>query len=849
MPLPALPESSKLSREHMRVSSSVLAVAALALALAPASPALAQVQDTAAAIERVRQELQAGRITPEEIRARIRAAGISDEEVRRRLRELGYSEELLDRYLDPGFAGAAAPTLSSSQLEQVLRRLSIPPVGQTGVPDSLLMLMDTADILLRQPETFEAGPQVFGKSLFDRATTQFQPVTMGPVPPNYRLGPGDELVLILTGDVQALYSLPVTREGFIVIPDVGRIPVNGLTLEGLRNSLYTYLGRVYSGVMRGPEATTFFEVSISTLRRNQVFVVGEVERPSAYEVSSVATALEALYQAGGPTEVGSFRNIEIRRGDRSVAVLDVYDYLTGGAAGGDVPLDQGDVIFVPVRSRHVTISGNVVRPAIYELKGDEGLRALIELAGGIVPEADLRRVQIDRILPPEERRAGVARRIFDVSVAELLDAEGELIPLVAGDRVYVHAVTEERRNTVTVRGNVWSPGIFELTPGMRLSDLIDRAGGLKDDTYMGRVQVVRLDPEDLSTRIVSASLAADEDPELHEYDEVRVYSVADFRDRRFVTIYGQVQNPGVYEFSDDMTLRDLVILAGGLRDNAYVLEAEVARLVDRPDTTGDLTEIRTVPLDSSYVIAERPTGAGSDGGNGQAAVPEFTLERYDNVFIRPRPGWELQRTVTLTGEVRFPGAYALQRKDERLSSVIQRAGGLTREGYAAGIRFYRSRENDPGRTARPETDTLAAVERSRVNVDLPRALDSPGGADDLILQDGDSVHIPEYIPLVRVEGAVLFPVSVLYEPGAGLDYYIESAGGFARDGDKGRTRVEYANGSVKTVSKFLFFRSSPKPGPGSRVVVPVKPEGQPINWQAVTALVTTAVTVYAVLTR
>jgi len=285
-----------------------------------------------------------------------------------------------------------------------------------------------------------------------------------------------------------------------------------------------------------------------------------------------------------------------------------------------------------------------------------------------------------------------------------------------------------------------------------------------------------------------------------------------------------------------MTLRDLVMMAGGLRDDAYVLEAEVARLAARPDVSGDLTEVLTVPLDSSYVMSE-PSEPGVPGGEAGSAAREFTLQRYDNVFIRRRPGWELQRRVTLTGEVKFPGAYALQRKDERLAGLIERAGGLTAEAYAEGVRFYRRREVAAG----------AADRMSRVNIDLLDALEDRSSGYNVILADGDSIHVPEYIPTVRVEGAVLQPVSILYAPGEGLDYYIGGAGGYARDGDKGRTRVEYANGSVKTVSKFLFFKSKPKPDPGSRVFVPVKPPGEPINWAAVTATVVSAVTVYALL--
>jgi polysaccharide export outer membrane protein len=823
----------------------LLAITAFAgAALTLARPVVAQVPDTAAIIQRIRQEMQAGRISPEEVLARIRAAGISVDEVRRRLRELGYPESLLDQYLVGGAAPAGAVALTPAQLEQVLRRLSIAPLGEMGLPDSLLLALDTLalDTAAVLPE--EAGPRIFGKSLFERATTQFRPLTMGPVPPNYRLGPGDELVLILTGDVQEIYTLPVTREGYVVIPNVGRVSVNGLTLDQLRNALYTYLGRVYSGVMRGPEATTFFDVTIATLRRNQVFVIGEVERPAAYEVTSVATTLEALYQAGGPTEQGSFRDIQIRRGGRLVGNLDIYEYLTRGTATGDIALDQGDVVFVPVRGRRVEIDGNVVRPGIYELKEGEGLRALIELTGGIEPEADLRRVQIDRILPPEQRQPGVQRTLFDVNVAEILDREGELVPLEPGDKVYVFAVTEERRNTVAIRGNIWAPGVYQLAPGMRLSQLIDKAGALKDDTYLARAQIIRLDPRDLSESVVPVSLADNADPLLEEYDEVVVYSVAEFRDRRFVTVYGEVQRPGVYEYQDSMTLRDLVMMAGGLRDNAYVLEAEVARISEQADRTGDLTEIATVPLDSSYVFADWvERRERSDGGTARAPAPDFALERYDNVFIRRRPGWELQRTVKMTGEVRFPGTYALERKDERLSDVLDRTGGLTAEAYAAGIRFFRFHE-----IAAQGRDTL-----TRVNVNLPAVLEQPSHQDNLVLLDGDSIHIPEFIATVRVEGAVLFPVSVMYEPGGDLDYYIASAGGYARDADKGRARVEYANGSIRTVSRFLFFKSKPKPQPGSRVFVPVTPPGEGTDWGGVIrdglGIITAFATVYALLNR
>ncbi len=815
----------------------ILASALLVTAL----PASGQVPDTAAAIERVTQGLRSGTLDPDALRARIEAAGLTMDEVGVLLRQAGYPQDLLDQFLGIGPGGVGSPGLSSAQLEDVLRRLSIPPIDP-AVAESLAFAGEglgmkglAADTAIVPP----IGLPIFGMSLFE-STTQFLPLAMGPVSSNYKLGPGDELVLILTGAVQDIYVLPITREGFVVIPNVGRVSVNGLTLDQLRNALYTYLGRVYSGVMRGTEATTFFEVSISTLRRSQVFVIGEVKRPGQYEVSSVSTVLDALYRAAGPTANGSFRNIEIRRGNRVVGVLDVYDYLTSGAAGGDVTLDQGDVVFVPVRGRRVEIDGNVIRPGIYELKGTEGLRALLDLAGGIEPEADLRRVQIDRILPQDQRESGLERSLFDVNVAELLDDEGELFPIVAGDRVYVFAVADKLRNTVTIRGDIWAPGVYGHSSGMTLRDLIERAGGLRQDAYLGRAQIVRLDPLNLSQRVVPVSLGGQEDPELQEYDEVFIYGVGEFRTERFVTIYGAVQNPGVYPFRDDMTIRDVILMAGGLVDGAYTAEAEVSRVSDRAGRPNDLAEIVTVPLDSSYVVSEpqpsRQGGNGSSNGNGSGA-PEFTLEGYDNVFIRRQPGWEPQRTVTITGEVRFPGQYALSRKDEGLRELIERAGGLTQDAYADGIRFFRRRGS--AGEVRPY---------HRVNVDLPDLLDSSSA--DVTLAAGDSIVIPEFEATVLVEGAVLYPTAVMYKEGAGLDYYVGGAGGYARDADKGRARVEHANGSVGTISSFLFFKSKPKPDPGSRVFVPAKPPPRGgVNFRTIASVLVALTTMVIVIAR
>lgn len=814
-----------------------LGVAALAAA---ALPSLATAQEPSRAVPpQVEQQLQ--RMSAEEIRARIRAAGLTEEQVRQRLRDLGYSPELLDYYLSEDRPLTAQP-LAEDELRRVLGALRVPEAARfdtlavdTLLADSLVadsIITDTLTILLERADSLarilgrreRKAVDVFGMDLFARGRTQFQPVTMGPVPPNYRLGPGDELVLVLSGDVQEVYALDVTREGWTFIPNVGRVTVNGLTLDQFRDALYGYLGRVYSGVRRGSEATTHFDVSLGRLRRSQVFVIGEVARPGAYEVTSVATALHALYVAGGPRENGSFRNIQVRRGDQVVANLDLYEYLTQGSAKGDVPLQQGDVVFVPVREKRVSIEGNVVRPAVYELKAGEGLRDLLRIAGGLEPEAYVRSVRIERVLPPTQRRPGVSRTLVDVNAEDLVRGDTtRFVPLEAGDRVTVSAVPEERRNRVSIRGNIWNPGPYELGDRLTLWQLIEKAGGLRYDTYLGRAHIVRTNKTDLSQRVLPVSLATrpdgtrSEDPPLEEYDEVVVYSVPEFQDRRFVVVDGSVQNPGVYEFQEGMTLRDVVLQAGGFTDDAYALEAEVSRIVEQQGTGATETQVVRVPIDSTYVVTRARAEHFQEGLDGEAgAAPDFELARYDNVFIRRKPGWELQRNIVITGEVAFPGRYSLDSKDERLLSVIERAGGLTDQAYAAGIRFYRARDK-----------------AGRIGVNLPRVLRDQRHEDNLILFDGDSIHIPEYMPTVRIQGAVLSPTSALWESGAGLDHYIQQAGGFARNADKGRTRVEFANGEVKTVDRWLLFTSKPSPGPGSVVTVPAKLETEGTNWGAV----------------
>ena len=664
----------------------------------------------------------------QQIRQRLQQSGLTTEQVRARLRASGYPEGLLDQYL-----GSAAPDqLGAGALEvAAVQALGVPPLRGAS------LWLDTGLVDVRAP-----GPpsSVFGVDVFRRATTQFLPLLSGPVPPDYRLGPGDALVLILTGGVEQAYSLSVTREGFLVIPAVGQVYVANLTLPELRDLLYARLGQVYASVRRDPGARTQFHVTVASVRAIQVYVVGEVAQSGAYQISALATALSAMYAAGGVTERANMRQIELRRVGRAVATLDLYDYLLRGDTRSDVRLETGDVLFVPVHGARVHVTGAVIRPAVYELRPGETLADVVRAAGGFRPEAELRRIAIHRIVPAPDRGPGPFPRVaLDVPLPPPAPPQAPARPARAG------ATTEDR-------------------------------------TPMGVPAVP-----------------------LEDGDSVVVDWIPALADGYYVAIAGRVKKPGLYPWRPGITLRDLVLLARGPAVGAYLHEAEIARLpADRRH--GELATTLRVPLDSTYLFERDSLGryVGPPGLPVPAAgAPDAPLEPFDNVLILQQPEFDFQRTVVLEGQVLFPGSYSLRTKDDRLADLIERAGGLTQRAYAEGIRFFRHAAG-------------------RINIDLRRALRDRASRDNVVLQPGDSIVLPEYLPSVRVQGAVNAPGSVLWKRGAGLDYYVNGAGGYAADAEKGRVRVQYANGETRTRRRSLLFGGDPEPGPGAEVFVPTK---------------------------
>ncbi|HEY4215959.1 MAG TPA: SLBB domain-containing protein [Gemmatimonadaceae bacterium] len=807
------------------------------------------------------------------LQSMMQSSGMTPDQVRARLQAQGYPQSLLDQYL-PGSTSTDSTAVPSDDAFAALRALGI---GDTLAVDSLrsrarvrtattarldsafldtlrkAMMNDSTRAAMRallrskdlQREQADSGFAVFGLDLFQNdQTKQFDPNSSGAADANYRFGPGDKLVLFLTGDVEKSYPLTINRDGFVVIPDVGQINVAGLTRDQLDDLLYTRLGRVYSGVRRGAGATTHFFVDVSQMGTNQVYVNGDVAHPSSYQISRAGTVMTALYMAGGPTGNGSMRTVEVRRNGQIIATMDVYDYALHGDASKDIRLNGGDVVFVPPRGPQIRVAGAVLRPATYEVKAGQTLADVVQMAGGLSETADRRRIQIERIVPPADRTsAGADRSVIDVP-PDL----SSTTPVRAGDVIRVLSIAKRVANRVDVEGNVWSKGPVAFTPGMHLSDALHSAGGLKPDSYLGTVQIARLNSDStrqmLRTAVYDTTGRAVDDRVLADGDEITVFSTTEFRPQRYITITGAVRKSGKIPYREGMTLRDAVLLANGLQDGALLTDAEVAHLPEnRQPGVNAVTEL--VPLDSTYLF-ERSSDGRYTGPPGIAApvakAPEVVLRPYDAILIKRQPEWQLPRSVAVEGEVKSPGDYTLTSKKDRLSDILTRAGGLTNSAYASGIVFIRKRAalaKAGGDTALMIRLGVGSFTDMRIGVDLPAVLRNPNTSDNITLMEGDSIYIPQYTPVVMVRGDVNAPTGIAYLPGADIDYYVRSAGGENIKGDADNAYVTQPGGKLETRHGHLFWTTSkPVPQPGSTVYVPDKDPNNHRDWTVITASIT-----------
>lgn len=748
-----------------------LLVAVVALGFAEVSPALAgESGDSLAAVAAGSEALAQGRAgsVPPEVLEKMQGMPES------RLRELQALAEARGVSVD---SAAAAPAVGPGpeRVEQA------PPEIRETTPSA----------------NTDAELVLFGYSLFESAPESYRQPTIGPVDSEYPLGPGDTVILDVWGDTVFRVERELDREGGISLPDVGRIVLAGTTVAQAKDLLRKRLGEVYSG-LGGPDskATTHLAVTLGNLRVIRAFVVGRARRPGGYDLSAASTVFHALFYAGGPTHGGSLRDIRLVRRGKEIATLDVYEYLRTGKRTGDVRLENDDTIFIPPAGPRMSVKGEVRTPGIYEMRAGETLADLVQTSGGLTEIAFPGRIQIERILDAAEQEGTKDdRKIFDRSWEE-----AQTTPLRDGDVVTVFPIADRMRNFATVSGEVRRPGTYELHDGDTVADLVELAGGILETAFLDRAELVRTrddqTKEQLAVDIGKAVTGeASYDLALRPRDHLTVYSIWRLQDRHEVAVRGAVRSPGTYELRERMSLRDLLLQAGGLLENAWPESVEVSRV--RPGSAEEhrSAEIFAVALGSDYL-----SRAGDD----------FLLEPWDNVFVRWIPNFELQRNVTVTGEVRFPGVYTLRSQVETLSQVLERAGGLKSTAYPDGFALVRKKE-DIGRVA----------------LDLEKALKHRGSQDDVILFGGDSLFVPEEPKTVTVRGHVGYPTSLVYEDGMSIGDYVARAGGTTDKADEGQIRVVYLTGAAARVKKFWF---DPPVLPGSTIQVPAKEEGNGVAW-------------------
>ena len=690
----------------------------------------------------------------------------------------------------------------------------------------------------------EAAPvgniKVFGRDIFNNSNLTFEPSLNIATPVDYRLGPGDQLVIEVWGASQANITQKVTPDGYITIPDVGPIQVNGLTVQAASNKIRAKLSKIYSGMgTTNVDLSTDVKVSLGQIRTIQVNIMGEVAQPGTYALSSFSTVFHALYKAGGISQLGSLRNIKVVRGGRTVATVDVYDYILHGRSHSDIRLQEGDVILASPYDALVLVKGKIKRPMYYEMKRTESIRTLIDYAGGFTNDAYTSAVTVER--NDEKER----------TICSVDDMNYGVFKVKDGDVVSVGAILDRYNNRIEIKGAVYRPGFYEL--GKEIStvrDLITKADGLLEDAFTNRA-VLHRENLDKTLEIISVNVkgvldGTEPDITLQRNDVLFIPSKYDLEAKGTIEISGEVYSPGIFPYAENTKLEDLIIMAGGLTESASKVRVDIARRLNDPNSTKKQKEISKM---FSFAVKDGFVVEGDPG---------FILEPYDQVFVRRSPGYTPKVNVSITGEVEFEGSYALNERNERLSDLIAHAGGLTGFAYLKGARLERQLKEEEYLQAKElltmvasnnqisgnDSIIIPAVSRTyTVAIDLEKIMSNPHSSLDPVLQDGDAVIIPQLMTTVQVTGSVRKPNSVVYNPDMKLKDYISEAGGYAERARKSGTFILYPNGHIKELGRNA---SAKEIVGGAKIIVPQKGRSQ---WNLGTTLssITTSVSMLAVI--
>ena len=678
--------------------------------------------------------------------------------------------------------------------------------------------------------------RVFGASLFRDRSITFEPSVNIPTPVDYVLGVGDEIVINIWGAAEANYELTVTPEGLVRIPSLGPVQLAGLSIQEARERLLNRLQDIYSGLRpnQPQNANTYADVSLGNVRSIKVTIVGEVTQPGTYTISSLATVFNALYASGGPTNSGTFRNIQIIRGNSVADTLDIYDFLVYGDQSDNIRLRDQDIIKIDPYLSRVELRGEVKQPAIYEMKEGETLGDLVEYASGFTERAFTKRLVL-------RRNTDIQRSISDVSWPE-----GSDLVLQSGDEIRVGELLDRFENRVSIRGAVFREGEYELDEGMMLTDLIDKAAGLREDAYMQRGIIFRTQ-DDLTVRTLAFSVAdvmdgVSDDVALQRDDIVQISSLFDLREEYTIQVNGAVNEGGEFAYTENLTIQDAIYLADGFRESAAPYRIELSRRLTDEDR---FVKGNRLAERFSFDINEDLEFAPED--------QDFRLEPFDQILVRTMPNYRAQQNVQIRGEVNFPGSYVLDSRDARISDLIEWAGGLSEFAFPEGASLRRGPGGDEQTLqeleASDEQIQIGGRGSSKVGIRLVDIMRNPGGKQDLKLQPGDILEVPTELQTVRVEGEVLFPVQVRYDDGLSLREAVSKAGGFTDQALKRRAYVVYANGEVDRTKRFLFFKNDPPIEPGATVVIPAKEEEAELSAQERIAIYSTIVSMAAIVTN
>ena len=704
-----------------------------------------------------------------------------------------------------GLAEPDVNSMSALQRQQYIQQQQSLYLNGLGfvLPDSMSMFNMYNYDGYRQIESPEHSKRIFGHDIFSQTMLTFEPEMNIPAPADYLLGAGDLVFIDVTGASQFSFNGEISPEGFVHVEGFGPVKVGGLTIAQANSQLRKTLGRFFK--------ESEIVLTVGQTKTITVNVMGEVMHPGTYTLSAFATVFHALYMAGGANDIGTLRAIKVYRDNRLISTIDLYDFILNGKLAGNVRLASNDVIVVGPYESLVQISGKVKRPMYYEMRPTESVATLLAYSGGFTGDAYRDHIRLIR------KNSG-QKEVFSIN-----EFEAETFRVADGDSLFVDSVLDRYANMVEIKGAVFRPGMYQVGNQITtVRQLVEQAGGLTEDAFLARA-VMHRRKKDRSLEVLPIALGQVMNHELPDItlrneDVLYIPSLKDIQDEKKLSIYGEVYYPGVYHFADNTTVEDLILQAGGLKDAASLVKVDVSRRLRNAkaeETSSVIAEILSFALKAGFVVE---------------GTPGFVLQPFDEVFVRKSPGYVEQNHVTIEGEVAFEGIYTLSNKGQRLSDLLEMAGGLTQEAYPKGARLIRTL-TDAERLKQQSMKKFIVSKDSAelrkfdlnqvryVGINLDKAIEHKGSDEwDLVLQDGDKLIIPQYTNTVTINGEVLYPNTVAYMPGQGLDYYINQAGGFSVKARRKKVFAVNLNGTVTRV------RRSKDIQPGCEIVVPTKEE-------------------------